>query len=266
MHTRVQEVQSATGIPEAALVGDGSFRNLVREEPHIIGTWDEYSVAQKMFWASKRKTSRTEDMAYCLIGLFNINMPLLYGEGKRAFRRLQEEILKTTVDESIFAWDYELSSVCLLALSPSNFARGNLIESRYQTHTARRPSSTVNRLLQIDAQLLKIPSQHADSLNQLTNSAFLQWLVLGGPPPYSVEWFRLLPLNCSELASASDERPGSTLALVLHNKRSTDLTAEGVTCLVLTCVELGKFGFEKDKTGRWSFADEPRQIIYLKLW
>ncbi|KAK1750137.1 heterokaryon incompatibility protein-domain-containing protein [Echria macrotheca] len=64
------------------------------------------SVAQKMSWASMRTTTRTEDMAYCLLGLFGVNMPMLYGEGDRAFVRLQEEILKISDDHSIFAWGY----------------------------------------------------------------------------------------------------------------------------------------------------------------
>lgn len=55
----------------------------------------EVTVASRMRWASKRKTSRPEDMAYCLLGLFDVNMPLLYGEGgPQAFLRLQEEIIK----------------------------------------------------------------------------------------------------------------------------------------------------------------------------
>jgi hypothetical protein len=62
------------------------------------------SVAKRMAWASKRKTTRQEDMAYCLMGLFDVNMPLLYGEGKKAFLRLQLEILQQSDDESIFAW------------------------------------------------------------------------------------------------------------------------------------------------------------------
>ncbi|PYH91218.1 HET-domain-containing protein [Aspergillus ellipticus CBS 707.79] len=62
------------------------------------------SVAQKMSWAAKRVTSKLEDQAYCLLGLFGINMPILYGEGEKAFRRLQEEILKNSDDESLFAW------------------------------------------------------------------------------------------------------------------------------------------------------------------
>jgi len=63
-------------------------------------------IARKMSWASNRITSRQEDVAYCLLGLFDINMPLLYGEGKRAFARLQEEIIRRSDnDDSILAWD-----------------------------------------------------------------------------------------------------------------------------------------------------------------
>ena len=62
------------------------------------------SVAQRMSWASKRKTTREEDMAYCLLGIFGVNMPLIYGEGEMAFIRLQEEIIKRFDDQSIFAW------------------------------------------------------------------------------------------------------------------------------------------------------------------
>ncbi|KAL9112015.1 MAG: hypothetical protein Q9227_003635 [Pyrenula ochraceoflavens] len=59
---------------------------------------DSASVAQRMSWASGRKTSRPEDISYCLLGIFNVNMPMLYGEGKKAFRRLQEEIIKSSYD------------------------------------------------------------------------------------------------------------------------------------------------------------------------
>ncbi len=38
------------------------------------------SIAQKMSWAARRKTTRIEDQAYSLMGLFQVNMPLLYGE------------------------------------------------------------------------------------------------------------------------------------------------------------------------------------------
>jgi hypothetical protein len=64
----------------------------------------DVSVAKRMSWASHRETTRTEDMAYCLFGIFDVNLPLIYGEGAKAFRRLQEAIMITTHDQSLFAW------------------------------------------------------------------------------------------------------------------------------------------------------------------
>lgn len=59
---------------------------------------------ERMSWACGRKTTRAEDKAYSLMGIFDINMSLLYGEGLKAYRRLQEEVLKKTEDYSILAW------------------------------------------------------------------------------------------------------------------------------------------------------------------
>ena len=61
-------------------------------------------VAKRLSWAANRKTTRVEDMAYCLMGIFDVNMPMLYGEGSKAFFRLQQEIFGATHDVSIFAW------------------------------------------------------------------------------------------------------------------------------------------------------------------
>ena len=79
----------------------------------------QFSAAKKMSWAARRRTTRIEDMAYCLLGLFNIHMPLLYGEGMKAFQRLQEEILKQTEDDSLFAHSHMYN---VLAPSPLYFA------------------------------------------------------------------------------------------------------------------------------------------------
>jgi hypothetical protein len=62
------------------------------------------SIAQRMSWASGRETTRPEDMAYCLLGIFKVNMPLLYGEAENAFLRLQLELLNVSNDHTIFAW------------------------------------------------------------------------------------------------------------------------------------------------------------------
>jgi hypothetical protein len=62
------------------------------------------SVRERMVWASKRKTTRTEDIAYCLIGIFNIPLSIAYGEGPMAFYRLQVEIVQRSHDRGLFAW------------------------------------------------------------------------------------------------------------------------------------------------------------------
>ncbi|KAI8633845.1 heterokaryon incompatibility protein-domain-containing protein [Xylariaceae sp. FL1651] len=81
---------SITRIDEAYLTG----RNL-----------EQASIAQRMSWAARRTTSREEDQAYCLLGIFNVHMPLIYGEGPRAFRRLQEIlVLEYPEDHTLFAW------------------------------------------------------------------------------------------------------------------------------------------------------------------
>lgn len=107
-----EEVSKITGIDIRVLRGD---------EP-----WS-CNVAQRMSWASMRTTTRPEDMAYCLIGLFNVNMPLLYGEGgPRAFTRLQEEIMRNSEDYTLFAWSAQYPQASwahrgLLASSPQEF-------------------------------------------------------------------------------------------------------------------------------------------------
>ncbi|KAI1349122.1 heterokaryon incompatibility protein-domain-containing protein [Xylaria sp. FL0043] len=88
------------------------------------------SIAQRMCWASSRTTTRVEDTAYSLLGIFDVNMPLLYGEGEKAFLRLQQEIIRASDDDSIFAWEHEtrprtLSGV--LAASPRDFTRCHAI-------------------------------------------------------------------------------------------------------------------------------------------
>ncbi|TVY29236.1 Vegetative incompatibility protein HET-E-1 [Lachnellula hyalina] len=87
-----------------------------------------YSVATRMSWAAHRETKRIEDLAYSLLGIFDVHMPLMYGEGSGSFRRLQEAIIQRNNDMTIFAWDYEqgqeqTGSMGLFSSSPSGFAR-----------------------------------------------------------------------------------------------------------------------------------------------
>ncbi|KAL1846163.1 hypothetical protein Daus18300_014339 [Diaporthe australafricana] len=56
-----------------------------------------FSVAERMAWMQGRETTREEDMAYSLLGIFNVHMPLIYSEGKdNALMRLEEQIEKKT--------------------------------------------------------------------------------------------------------------------------------------------------------------------------
>lgn len=122
-----------------------------------------YCVAQRMSWAARRKTTRIEDQAYSLMGLFNVNMPMLYGEGEKAFIRLQEEIIRYSADQSIFVWPgiisrYEKAEMYdvtyrrlegLLATSPNAFALcDNIIWEAGVS--AQRPFSITNLGLSID--------------------------------------------------------------------------------------------------------------------
>ncbi|PIL33594.1 hypothetical protein GSI_04217 [Ganoderma sinense ZZ0214-1] len=78
-----------------------SSRVLRREvHPFVVG------VAERLSWASNRNTTRVEDEAYCLMGLFGISMLTIYGEGRQAFQRLQHEIMKQSFDTSLFAWGH----------------------------------------------------------------------------------------------------------------------------------------------------------------
>lgn len=113
------------------------------------------SVAQKMSWASRRRTLRVEDIAYSLLGIFGVHMPLIYGEGENAFLRLQLEILKSSTDESIFAWWCPPRAASkriggLLAGSPVDFGNsGDIIEG---TRTWKSQYSMTNRGLQIQVE------------------------------------------------------------------------------------------------------------------
>ena len=122
----------------------------------------EVSVANRMGWASQRKTRRQEDMAYCLMGLYGVNMPLLYGEGGlRAFIRLQNEILQAIDDQTIFAWSVLPGELGhrrvsgLLAKSPAYFRNTenmHPISGWYQSEN-NIPWSMTNRGLMVQLYL-----------------------------------------------------------------------------------------------------------------
>lgn len=96
------------------------IRSKFLKSPELV---TQACVAEKLSWMSHRTTTRIEDMAYCMIGFFGVNMPLLYGEEHKAFFRLQLEILRTCDDESLYAWKSKDSNATgMLASWPTDFA------------------------------------------------------------------------------------------------------------------------------------------------
>jgi hypothetical protein len=117
---------------------------------------ESISVAKRMSWASGRITTRVEDMVYYLMGLFDVSMRMLYGEGKKAFVRLQEEIMRHSDDHSLFAWTapstHQYSYHGLLAESPDYFAcSGEIVPCRDGEPST--PFSLSNKGLCIDLYL-----------------------------------------------------------------------------------------------------------------
>jgi len=158
------------------------------DPPILNGTaeLEDISIARRMSWASQRKTTRIEDRAYSLLGIFSVNLPLIYGEGRKAFRRLQEAMMNTTHDQSLFAWGRLVETpsdlideaqdlghrpipwkpmhlreklLGLFATSPEDFAESRDIapvDHGYAHHLNRcRPPTVVNGGALIDIVILK---------------------------------------------------------------------------------------------------------------
>ncbi|KAM0297353.1 hypothetical protein HYE67_003075 [Fusarium culmorum] len=86
-------IEDVTGIAAQYLTKENDFRTAC--------------IAAKMSWAARREATKEEDMAYCLFGIFNLHLPVQYGEGKAAFIRLQDALIAKN-DESLFAWKMPL--------------------------------------------------------------------------------------------------------------------------------------------------------------
>ena len=73
-------IQGITGIPISALQG---------------AQLSNFNVGERMQWATKRDTKKVEDKVYCLLGIFDVFMSPIYGEGEKAFVRLKDKIGKS---------------------------------------------------------------------------------------------------------------------------------------------------------------------------
>lgn len=164
---------------------------------HLVD-YHEASVAQKLSWASQRETTRLEDQAYCLLGLFNVHMPLLYGEGPKAFLRLQQEILGKTDDDSIFAWEGH-GPGGLLASSPRLFqGAGGIVINKDDPD--RPPHTMTSKGLGLVLALL------SPDIFECVHGKEVRTRVLA-------------PLNCKRVSSVADlQEPDLPIALVLYRQ------------------------------------------------
>ncbi|KAI5790379.1 hypothetical protein FPQ18DRAFT_34566 [Pyronema domesticum] len=110
-------ITAVTGISAEVLLNTTSISSNNRSNVH-----SSLSLAHKMSWASGQKTTRTEDVAYCLMGILGINMPILYVEGKNAFFRLQKEIIQNYI--CLGYW------TSVLARSPDDFYNSSRVVQR----------------------------------------------------------------------------------------------------------------------------------------
>jgi hypothetical protein len=154
------EVSDITKIDEATLIGQAPISSS--------------TIMRRMRWAAGRQTTRTEDIAYCLLGVFDVNMPLLYGEGNKAFYRLQEEIIKKSNDLTILAWGHRPGlprSIGFLAPSPARFSAED--ESEYtdggpdyipdELSKTRKTFSMTNLGLEIEVYRFEVDGAHIGS-------------------------------------------------------------------------------------------------------
>ena len=111
---------------------------------HFVPSCDR--VAEKMAWASQRKTTKIEDTAYCLLGLFNVSLPIAYGEADRAWYRLMTIIANECTDTSFFAWAGQPSPYSrTFPCSPASYLK---LDSRTSASlfNRRHPSYEVTKL------------------------------------------------------------------------------------------------------------------------
>jgi hypothetical protein len=212
---------------------------------------DCFSIAQRMSWASKRNTTRVEDIAYCLLGIFGVNMALLYGEGERAFIRLQEEIMKASDDHSLFAWAAKDSdprmSRGLLASSPEEFQGAGSILSCHDWTKSSLPYAMTNKGLGITLSLHVTSEQNiylallnclATNYNNGTLAVYLKRLSSVGD-----QYVRVHP---NKVATFNGDRSTSTETIYIRQRtpmRNPESFSQEQQFLIQTDVSLPVLGY-----------------------
>jgi hypothetical protein len=217
--SRVQEIANITGISIEVLLG--------RAMSH-------FSVEQRMAWASRRETTREEDIAYSLFGMFDVHMPLIYGEGKeKALRRLRKEIR-------------ELSEETAISL-PRNTQNRSLAQDvtptycipflKYRHFVGRRDELYVlKQKLMVDRDCKKMSIVGLGGTGKTQVALQFAYMIKETWPEYSIFWMPALSM-------ASFEQACADIARALHIPLAAG--EEGAA------KELVKQHLSAGRTGRW---------------
>jgi len=159
-------ISQVTGIPQTVINFPPQDRAGLTRHPSGL------CVAQRYSWVSKRQTTREEDMAYCLMGLLRINMPILYGEGgENAFVRLQTEFARQNHDQSMLAWSLSRGNHSInelrtfsgvFASSPQGFAGFDAGWEITPDLSRKEAHDHTNLGLRLVLHILKLPSPLVD--------------------------------------------------------------------------------------------------------
>ncbi|KAI1264070.1 HET-domain-containing protein [Xylariaceae sp. FL1019] len=238
-----------------------------------VSSLDNYSIAQRMSWACGRFTTRPEDSAYSLFGIFGINMPMLYGEGReRAFIRLQEEIIKSSDDESIFAWEGETIESGLLARNLEFFWSCGNVEQISPLHGRKRknhPYSMTNRGLHITLPLKPCTlntyyaTLNCSTVNRVGN-------VFAGPSLGIPVWILLrrldtddqymrIPTGTWKVTGTEIERPARQVSMYIPRTRLS-------LAHVSPCQRQFDFRVHLEKLHHATLQFQPERDIWSRVW
>lgn len=245
-----------TGIPYTYLQGSVEEQNSKQEEVTLSPR--KACVAKKLSWAQRRRTTREEDTAYCLIGLLGVNMPLLYGEGGfKAFQRLQEELIRQSDDESVFAipsvyWRNE-TNLGILGSQPLDFAGCEAIEaimSKDPGYISRSPYAITNKGLQFEAQAVMVDSRNEDITKRRKISGL------------DTRYIYLVPLNCRDDKTSTYRYNYGQSPLVRKNRQCVVALVEdsGGMASRISFIDL-----HSDLEDLWNKGKEIRKRFLIKL-
>jgi hypothetical protein len=202
-HALRNDISKATGIPAEYFAAEagGARRPL-----------SSATAAMRMSWVSCRETTRVEDMAYCMLGIFDINLTTIYGEGTKAFMRLQDEIIKTRRDHTLFCWAWmpqhvPADWVGMLAPSPRVFEHSGKYEAIGNEKTLSQAFSIANGELNISLQSRLVSSDKP-------NGRAVVWLDVSIPNsklPVALPVYHLRGFKRDSRAHFEDEDRGQAI-------------------------------------------------------